>query len=139
LDPVGRQLRVLAKSYKKFLQKGGMQVMTQVILRIVLLIPIVIILLHTAVRIVRFFYKFPMPQFFANIIDNPLRRAIQPPRETAIRHGLKNGMRVLEVGPGNGRYTIAAAQVLGSHGRIVTIDIEKKMIDRQYILLYLEI
>jgi hypothetical protein len=65
--------------------------MTQVILRIVLLIPIVIIILHTIVRVVRFFYKFPMPQFFANIIDNPLRRAIQPPRETAIRHGLKKG------------------------------------------------
>jgi hypothetical protein len=66
--------------------------MMQEILCIVLLIPIVIILLLTAVRIVRFFYKFPMPQFFANIIDNPLRRAIQPPRETAIRHGLKKGM-----------------------------------------------
>jgi len=48
----------------------------------------------------------------------------------AIRHGLKEGMNVLEVGPGNGRYTIAAANVLGPEGRIVTIDIEKKMIDR---------
>ena len=104
--------------------------MIKEILYIVLIIPIVLILLHTAVRIVRFFYKFPMPQFLANIIDNPLRRAIQPPRETAIRHGLKKGMKVLEVGPGNGRYTIAAAKVLGSDGRIVTIDIEKKMIDR---------
>jgi len=46
----------------------------------------------------------------------------------AIRHGLKEGMKVLEVGPGNGRYTIAAANVLGPEGRIVTIDIEKKMI-----------
>ena len=71
-----------------------------------------------------------MPQFLTNIIDNPLRRAIQPPSETAIRHGLKKGMKVLEVGPGNGRYTIAAANVLGPEGKIVTIDIEKKMIDR---------
>jgi len=71
-----------------------------------------------------------MPQFLANIIDNPLRRAIQPPRATAIRHGLKKGMNVLEVGPGNGRYTIAAANVLGPEGKIVTIDIEKKMIER---------
>jgi len=104
--------------------------MIEIILHTVVLIPIILILLHTVVRIVRFFYKFPMPQFLANIIDNPLRRAIQPPRETAIRHGLKKGMNVLEVGPGNGRYTIAAANVLGPEGKIVTIDIEKKMIER---------
>ena len=104
--------------------------MIEIILHTVVLIPIILILLHTVVRIVRFFYKFPMPQFLANIIDNPLRRAIQPPRATAIRHGLKKGMNVLEVGPGNGRYTIAAANVLGPEGKIVTIDIEKKMIER---------
>lgn len=104
--------------------------MIQIILFTVFIIPIILILLHTAVRIVRYFYKFPMPQFLANVIDNPLRRAIQPPIETAIRHGLKKGMKVLEIGPGNGQYTIAAANVLGSEGKIVTIDIEKKMIER---------
>jgi ubiquinone/menaquinone biosynthesis C-methylase UbiE len=71
-----------------------------------------------------------MPQFLANIIDNPLRRAIQPPEKTALRHGLKKGMKVLEVGPGNGRYTIAASKVLGPDGLIVTIDIQEKMIER---------
>lgn len=104
--------------------------MLQVILGIAVLILLIVIILHTAVRIVRFFYKFPMPQFLANIIDNPLRRAIQPPEKTALRHGLRKGMKVLEVGPGNGRYTIAAAKVLGPYGLIVTIDIEKKMIQR---------
>ena len=71
-----------------------------------------------------------MPQFLANIVDNPLRRAIQPPDKTALRHGLRKGMKVLEVGPGNGRYTIAAAKVVGPDGLIVTIDIEEKMIKR---------
>lgn len=71
-----------------------------------------------------------MPQFLANVIDNPLRRKIQPPKETAIRHGLKKGMKVLEVGPGNGRYTIEAAKAVGPDGTITTIDIEKKMIER---------
>lgn len=28
----------------------------------------------TMIRIVRHFYKFPMPPFMANAIDNPLRR-----------------------------------------------------------------
>ena len=38
------------------------------------------------IRIVRNFYKFPMPAFMANAIDNPLRRRIQPPTEAPIRH-----------------------------------------------------
>jgi ubiquinone/menaquinone biosynthesis C-methylase UbiE len=93
-------------------------------------VPLFLIVLHTIVRVVRHFYKFPMPEFAANIIDNPLRRRIQPPDETPIRHGIEPGMTVLEVGPGNGTYTIAAARRVGDDGKIITIDIEPKMIER---------
>ena len=86
-------------------QKGEL---TRIIFTL-LSIPAIFIVLHTLVRIVRAFYKFPMPQWMANLIDNPLRRKIQPPEETAIRHGIMPGMRVLEVGPGNGTYTLASA------------------------------
>jgi ubiquinone/menaquinone biosynthesis C-methylase UbiE len=82
------------------------------------------------VRVVRYFFKFPMPQFMANAIDNPLRRKVQPPDELAIRHGIEPGMAVLEVGPGNGKYTLAAARRVGSAGKIVAIDIEPRMIER---------
>jgi ubiquinone/menaquinone biosynthesis C-methylase UbiE len=95
-----------------------------------LLIPIVLVVLHTIVRVVRHFHKFPMPEFMANLIDHPLRRRFQPPYETAVRHGLEPGMTVLEVGPGSGTYTIGAAQRLGPTGKLVTVDIEPKMIDR---------
>lgn len=98
-----------------------------VALLVLLFIPIV---LHTMVRSIRYFYKFPMPQFLANLIDNPLRRKIQPPSEMPIRHGILPGMTVLEVGPGNGRYTIETARRVGSQGKVVTIDIEPKMIER---------
>jgi len=37
-------------------------------------------------------------------------------------------MRVLEIGPGNGTYSLAAAQLIGPHGKLETIDIEPKMI-----------
>jgi ubiquinone/menaquinone biosynthesis C-methylase UbiE len=100
------------------------------VLYVVVALPIVALVLHTMVRIVRQFCKFPMPQFMANAIDNPLRRKIQPPDETAARHGLEPGMTVLEVGPGNGTYTVAAARRVGEKGRIVTIDIEPRMIER---------
>lgn len=92
-----------------------------------LLVPVI---LHTIVRMIRYFYKFPMPEFLANLIDNPLRRRIQPPSEMPIRHGIKPGMTVLEVGPGNGRYSIETARRVGSTGKVIAIDIEPKMIER---------
>jgi len=97
---------------------------------ILLGIPFLIITLHTILRIIRHFYKFPMPEFLANIIDNPLRRKIQPPSEMPSRHGIEPGMTVLEVGPGNGRYTIETARRVGNNGQVIAIDIEPKMIER---------
>jgi ubiquinone/menaquinone biosynthesis C-methylase UbiE len=104
--------------------------MVQRILYFLLAIPATFLVLHTIVRVIRHFYKFPMPQWMANAIDNPVRRRIQPPDETALRHGIQEGMRVLEVGPGNGTYTLAAARRLGLEGELVTVDIEPKMIER---------
>jgi ubiquinone/menaquinone biosynthesis C-methylase UbiE len=100
------------------------------LIRLVIGLPILVIVLHTIIRIVRHFYKFPMPQFMANLIDNPFRRKIQPPDETPARHGIEPGMTVLEVGPGNGTYTVATARRVGSSGKVVTIDIEPRMIER---------
>jgi ubiquinone/menaquinone biosynthesis C-methylase UbiE len=106
-------------------------------LRWLLYIPLVLVgllgaflVLHTIIRVVRHIYKFPMPEFAANIIDNPLRRKIQPPEDLPIRHGVKQGMNILEVGPGNGTYTIATARALGDSGQLITIDIEPRMIER---------
>ncbi len=91
---------------------------------------VAVLILHTIVRIIRRFYKFPMPEFLADFIDNPLRHRWQPPDGTAVRHGIMPGMTVLEVGPGSGTYTVAAARRAGDNGRLVTIDIEPKMIER---------
>ena len=102
----------------------------QTLLTILLGLPLFFVCLHTILRIVRHFHKFPIPQFLADAIDNPLRRRIQPPDATALRHGIQPGMRVLEVGPGNGTYTLASARRLGDSGSLVTIDIEPKMIAR---------
>ncbi len=82
------------------------------------------------VRIVRQLYKFPIPEFMAPIIDNPLRRKIQNPDVLARRHGLRPGMRVLEVGPGNAGYTLGAARAVGATGQVLAIDIEPKMVAR---------
>ena len=104
--------------------------MLRSLILIILGIPVIALLLHTVIRIIRHFYKFPIPEFAANLIDNPLRRRIQPPNEMPIRHGITPGMTVLEVGPGNGTYTIATARRVGENGKVTTIDIEPKMIER---------
>jgi len=104
--------------------------MLKSILKSLLKLILKFVFIHTLIRIIRHFYKFPMPQWMANLIDNPLRRRIQSPESMPLRHGLKPGQTVLEVGPGNGRYTLAAARYLGESGRLVVVDIEPKMIQR---------
>jgi SAM-dependent methyltransferase len=100
------------------------------VLYIVLGIPLLLVGWHTVVRIIRHYYKFPIPEFLAGAIDNPLRRRIQPPEEMPLRHAVEPGMRVLEVGPGNGRYTLATARRVGQEGQVVAVDIEPKMVER---------
>lgn len=104
--------------------------MLRIFMTILVKLPLLLIALHTAIRIVRHFHKFPIPQFLANAIDNPFRRRIQPPVETAVRHGIRPGMTVLDVGPGNGTYTLGAAEIVGEQGKVIAIDIEPKMIER---------
>lgn len=93
-------------------------------------IPLMVLAWLAIVRVIRYFVKFPMPQFMAPFIDNSFRRRFQPPEELAWRHGLEDGMRALEVGPGSGRYTLSAARCVGRSGRVVAVDIEPKMIQR---------
>lgn len=102
----------------------------RVVVIILLGLPLAFLVLHTIIRVIRHIIKFPIPASLAGVIDNPLRRRIQPPDRTAIWHGIEPGMSVLEVGPGNGTYTMAAARRIGPEGKLVTIDIEPKIIAR---------
>ena len=104
--------------------------MLRQVLSVLLGIPLAFVALHTVLRVVRHFHKFPIPEFLAGLIDNPLRRRIQPPEEMPLRHGVEPGMRVLDVGPGNGRYTLATARYVGAGGRVVAVDIEPRMVER---------
>ncbi|MEA1978137.1 MAG: class I SAM-dependent methyltransferase [Chloroflexota bacterium] len=102
----------------------------QDVMHILLWLLIFFISFQIVLRLVRRIYKFPIPHFLTNLIDNPIRRRIQPPESTPARHGIHTGMRVLEVGPGNGTYTLAASQAVGAAGRVVAIDIEPRIIER---------
>lgn len=103
---------------------------TQISLSDILVICILLIFLNILTRIVKYYIKIPMPQIMAEIIDNPLRRSLQPPEVMPLRHGIEPGMLVLEVGPGNGRYTMETARRVGENGKVIAIDIQLKMIER---------
>ena len=90
----------------------------------------ILILYLLLVRLIRHFYKFPIPEFMTGLIDNPMRRRIQPPDDLARRHGIQPGMKVLDVGPGNGTYTLAAARLAGPLGSVTAVDISPGVIER---------
>lgn len=56
-----------------------------------------ILISQLIIRLIRHYYKFPIPGFMVDMIDNPLRRKIQPPCEMPVQFGIEPGMIVLEV------------------------------------------
>ena len=80
------------------------------------------------VRMIRQRWPFPVPYFLIHLIDNPLRRLVQPLHKHPERLGTKPGLTVLEIGPGSGTYTLAAAEAVGPEGRIVAVDIDDRVV-----------
>ncbi|MFN2274918.1 MAG: class I SAM-dependent methyltransferase [Anaerolineales bacterium] len=89
-----------------------------------------LILWYLLVRRFRHRHPFPIPYFLVPLIDNPLRRAAQPPRLTIERLGLRAGMQVLEIGPGRGTYTLAAARLVGPLGSVIALEIDPRITER---------
>lgn len=102
-----------------------------ILIGVVILFGIVIIA-YGSVRILRGFYKFPIPQFLTQLIDNPLRWKIQSPECLNRRHKIQPGKRILEIGPGKGTLTLASAEVIGSDGLLVAVDIDLRIMRRLY-------
>ena len=68
----------------------------------------------------------PCPAFLARIVDNPFRHRYMRPVLGWI--GIQPGEQVLELGPGPGAFTIAAARQTGADGRLFAVDIQPRMI-----------
>ncbi len=67
---------------------------------------------------------------FSFILDNPARKFIENPERKITLMGVKSGMKVLEVGAANGFMTYYLSRQVGSDGFVISIDIQKKMIDK---------
>jgi SAM-dependent methyltransferase len=62
------------------------------------------------------------------ILHVPLRRFVHPVRPMLDLFGVRPGATVLELGPGNGYFSIDAARLLGADGRLVCLDIQPPML-----------
>lgn len=89
-----------------------------------------IALSQTLGRLVRRRWRFPIPSFMTQLIDNPLRRRlIQPPGMFAERLRLEPGMSVVEIGPGKGGYTFEVARRVAP-GTVYACDIAPYVVER---------
>jgi ubiquinone/menaquinone biosynthesis C-methylase UbiE len=68
------------------------------------------------------------PWWMGYFLASPLRRLVQNPERTVGPY-CKEGMRVLEIGPGMGFFTLPMARMVGPAGKIYCVDIQQQMLD----------
>lgn len=68
------------------------------------------------------------PWWHGYYLISPLRKWIQNPDKLLFSY-VKEGMTVLEPGPGMGFFTLPMARFVGASGRVVAVDIQVQMLD----------
>jgi len=69
------------------------------------------------------------PWWLGYLLISPLRRMQYRPEQVLAAH-VREGMTVLEPGPGMGFFTLELARRVGPGGRVVAVDIQPKMLAR---------
>jgi len=69
------------------------------------------------------------PWWIGYLLASPLRRLMQDPAKILAPY-VREGMTVLEPGPGMGFFTLELARMVGTSGRVVAVDIQPRMLDR---------
>lgn len=67
------------------------------------------------------------PWWLGYFLASPLRRLMLKP-EKVVHPFVREGMTVLEPGPGMGFFTVELARLVGASGRVVAVDIQPKML-----------
>jgi ubiquinone/menaquinone biosynthesis C-methylase UbiE len=67
------------------------------------------------------------PWYVGYLLANPLRRLVQDPIPI-LSPFVKEGMFVLEIGPGMGFFSIPMGRLVGARGRVVCVDVQERMI-----------
>jgi len=95
---------------------------------------VLLFLYQVAVRILaktlRRYVAVPAPAFLGKLLDSRFRKKIQPPRDVILRSGIKQGMRVVDLGCGSGTFTLEMARHVGDKGEVFAMDIQPKMLQQ---------
>jgi predicted O-methyltransferase YrrM len=67
------------------------------------------------------------PWWFGHLLASPVRRLFQDPA-SIVQPYVRQGMTVLEPGPGMGFFTLELARRVGPKGRVVAVDVQPRMI-----------
>ncbi|MBZ5550423.1 MAG: methyltransferase domain-containing protein [Acidobacteriia bacterium] len=67
------------------------------------------------------------PWWLGYVLASPLRRLLQDPA-AILKPYVREGMMVLEPGPGMGFFTVEMARQVGASGRVVAVDVQPRMI-----------
>lgn len=67
------------------------------------------------------------PWWVGYLLVSPVRRLLQDPA-ALLRPFVREGMTVLEPGPGMGFFTLEAARLAGPSGRVVAVDVQPRML-----------
>ncbi len=78
----------------------------------------------------RRFLTRPAPVVIAPFLTSSWRKMLQPPEKVVRYSGIEEGEQVLEIGCGNGAFTIPAARAVGRSGGICAFDIQRSMLRR---------
>jgi SAM-dependent methyltransferase len=68
------------------------------------------------------------PWWLGYLLASPMRCWVQKPEDLLAPY-IREGMTVLEPGPGMGFFTLPMARMAGESGRIVAVDIQARMLD----------
>ena len=69
------------------------------------------------------------PWWIGYLLASPLRRWIGESPESLLAPYVRQGMTVLEPGPGMGFFTLPLAHMVGPSGRVIAVDIQPKMLE----------
>jgi SAM-dependent methyltransferase len=69
------------------------------------------------------------PWWIGYLLVSPLRRLMHSPGKVVAPY-VREGMTVLEPGPGMGFFTLELARRVGASGRVVAVDVQARMLDR---------
>jgi len=70
----------------------------------------------------------PCPWWLAFLLENRFVESAPGTMVIVDRLGLREGMRVVDIGCGPGRLTVPTAQRVGSSGQVVALDMQKEML-----------